>query len=365
MLSVENYIVEVITGKQNGFFAFVVKIILLLFSCLYQFGVAIRNFAFEMQLLRSEAVDVPVISIGNIVAGGTGKTPVVMQFARSLQKYAKVGIVSRGYRSNAERGRKPIFVSRGQGILCHSIACGDEAYLLAKNLPGAIVVAGKDKTTAAKMAIDVGAEVILIDDGMQHRYLARDHNVVVMDGRDLFGGGFLLPRGFLREPQGALRRATLIVFTHVTSDEHYDELVKRVRKYTNAPCMATTYGEAKVLSKEGDFVDITGKNVAAFCGIAKPEGFIETLEEMQANVVVHYFCRDHEIPSVMEFQKLEKEAMRKSCEMLLCTEKDWVKLSGEYDGKLPCAYVKIFLKIFSGEEKWNAILFDVKIQPGS
>ena len=233
---IEIYYLDLVTGKRKGFLAWLLKILLLPISWIYQFFVACRNWAFDRGWVRRYTPPVPVvISIGNIVAGGTGKTPVTYLLAKEFYDEVPLAILARGYRSKAENLSAPIVLSRGQGPMHPASYCGDEPFMLAQNLPKSFVFVGKDRHKASNMAAKAGVKLILLDDGMQHRRLARDFEVVVMDALDPFGQGYFLPRGLLREGLKSLSRADLIVLNHVYDHSRFIALRQKIARYTTAP----------------------------------------------------------------------------------------------------------------------------------
>lgn len=315
----------------------------------YGAALHLRNVAYDTQLLPSHGVEVPVISIGNVVAGGTGKTPVTLFLAERLARFKKLAILSRGYRSPAEKRKELTVLSRGEGPQCSADDCGDEAFLMARHLPGALVIVGRDRVQAAREAVRMGAELILLDDGMQHRRLARDVNIVVMDARRPFGFRALLPRGFLREPLSALRRADLILLTYCEPSDRLS-LLDQLAVYTKAPVIATQF-VAEGLEGERS-VDLVGQRVGVFCGVANPQRVLQTVQEMGATVVAQLLLSDHCAPSISGLRCLVEDAMRRGASAILCTEKDAVKLSSKMfsSSPLPICWIRRSLQMDSTDE---------------
>jgi tetraacyldisaccharide 4'-kinase len=267
-------------------------------SWFYAAGVAVRNKLYDWKILKAHPTDVPVISVGNVAVGGTGKTPLVLWLARELSQGRRVAVVSRGYRGEVEVEKKPVVVSRGEGPLHSWTHVGDEPYLLASELPGVIVIAGPDRVAGVTLARELGAEVVILDDGMQHRRLARDVEIVVDDGEP----GHLFPRGRLREPKSGLKRADLVV----TPDYR-------------AICE----------------VDLKGKRVGLFCAIARPERFCETVRDLGAEVVIEQALPDHQPIDVEALTRFALRAKAVGASSLVCTTKDWIKLPLALDLALP------------------------------
>jgi tetraacyldisaccharide 4'-kinase len=226
----ELYFLSVIKGEQKGFFPKLLCFFLWLMSGPYKMVVFFRNWMFDHGWLKSFIPPVSlVISVGNITAGGTGKTPVTLMLAEALQKESLLAILSRGYRSQAENFSSPLLLHKKRGLLHPASLCGDEPYLLAENLPDSLVIVGKNRYQSSKMAARLGAEVLLLDDGMQHRGIARDFEIVVMDILDPFGSGYFLPRGLLREGASGLARADLIILNNAQDQDLYDTVRRRYR----------------------------------------------------------------------------------------------------------------------------------------
>jgi len=295
LLSVETYCKQVICGERVGLLASGLRLILSLLSYLFRLGVWIRNCAFDWGWLRQHRVPVTVVSVGNISVGGTGKTPLLMLLAKEFSSTGRLALLSRGYRSPAEKRAEPLVVSRGHGPEHQAVVCGDEPYLLSDNLPEAMVIAGKNRRAASLMAVNAGVDLIMLDDGMQHRFLARDFDVVVLDAHDPFGRDHFLPAGFLRESPSALKRADLLVINHAEKREDIAAIKKRVQAITDVPIVCTRLKIAGVYDFDGcDQGSITEMRVGILCGIAHPAYFRRSVESLGAEVVVEKCLADHE-----------------------------------------------------------------------
>lgn len=226
-------------------------------SLFYALGVILRNALYDRGLLKQVKCRLPVVSIGNLVSGGSGKTPLTLKLVKELLPYGKVAILSRGYKGEVEKGKVPLLVSRGQGALFPPQVCGDEVYLLAEALPGAIVVAGKDRVKAAEMAFEAGAKLIVLDDGLQHRRLFREDEIILVSGKDPFSGGHFLPRGFLRDEPRRINKATLLVVNGKEED-------RSLKKMTSSPRMRVENVTEKVTSQKGEKVILNEKKSRNF-----------------------------------------------------------------------------------------------------
>lgn len=358
----EVYFTDVVKSKRHGIFASLLRGFLWLLSGPYQLFTIGRNFAYDAGWFRRYTPPVPVvISIGNIVVGGTGKTPVTLLLANRFVDNFQLAILSRGYRSPAERLVNPVVLSQGEGPVHPASYCGDEPYLLAVNLPKAIVVVGKDRLQASNIAAKAGADLILLDDGMQHRRLARDFEVVVMDVRDPYGQGYFLPRGFLREGTTALKRADVVILNHAYELERYHMVRRQVGKETKAAIVGTRMQVVDVVDFDGKSVGkLDDRKVAIFCGIAHPESFQSTVRHQGAQIVASDFMPDHRAFDWKHLEAFAKKAQAAGAELLLCTEKDRVKFTELKDLGIPIAWVKTQLIVVEGQDIWEQFIDQVK-----
>lgn len=355
----ENYYLELIRGTKSGSFANFLRGFLHLLSKIYQPCITCRNWLFDQGWFRCYHPPVPmVMSVGNLVCGGTGKTPVTLMLAQELGKEFQVAILLRGYRSRAEKLSTPVTLSKGKGPMHSAIFCGDESFLLSQNLPNVFVFVGKDRRTSSNMAAKAGAQLILLDDGMQHRKLARDVEVVVLDGKNPFGSGHLLPRGLLREGIESLSRSDLVIVNHAQDTKH---LKQRIAQYTAAPIVSTRVEVSQILDlQNGTIPSLQNKKVGVFCGIGKPENFLDTVRDQGADIVNNYFLPDHEPFETDLLDKFAKKCRVLGAEYLVCTEKDKVKLEENISVSLPITWLKMQLHIVEGHEHWKVFIEQAK-----
>lgn len=358
----ENYYIQLVKGKRKGLFASLLRAVLLIVSWVFQILVALRNWAFDHGWLRRYYPPVPVvISVGNIVAGGTGKTPLTMMLAQEFHDDFLVAILSRGYRSKAENLPTPMWLSKGDGPMHPASFCGDEPYLLALNMPKALVFVGGDRHKASNMAARAGAQLIVLDDGMQHRRLARDLEIVVIDAYDPFGQGYFLPRGFLREGPKSLSRADLIILNHIQDVKDLDPCRQQILPYTKAPIVGTRMQVTGIFDLDGTPADsLQGQTVGVFCGIAHPDYFEKTVLQEGAQVVNRLIVPDHESVKQSALEKFAVQCKEAGAQCLVCTEKDKVKLGLTHSLALPVRWVKSKLGIVYGEEEWKAFIAKAK-----
>lgn len=350
----ERYFLGVITKKRKGIIVSFWRVLFYMLSWPYALISIVRNWIFDQGYIRRYNPPVPVvISIGNIVAGGTGKTPATLMIAKEFYIDFSIAILSRGYRSKAEKLDDPTILSLGNGPLQTASFCGDEPFLLAQNLPKAIVIVGKNRQKASNIAAREGAQMILLDDGMQHRRLTRDFDIVIMDSNDLFGQGYFLPRGLLRESVFSLSRAHLIVLNHINNQETFLELKKIVERYTKAVIVGARLDLTKIKSINGDTIEsIKGKKVGLFCAIANPNYFKKTVIEQGGEIVHSAILADHREFGVATLQTFAQQCKNLGAEMLVCTEKDRVKIIDTPSLILPIVWLQMELHIVEGIESW-------------
>jgi tetraacyldisaccharide 4'-kinase len=302
--------------------------LLLPFSWLYGVATTCRNKAFDRGFLTSENARVPVVSVGNITVGGTGKTPFVEMLVRECQQRgARVAVVSRGY------GRSTsgvVVVSDGKSIRASAREGGDEPVQIARHNPQAIVVVGEKRVEAARKAVDLGAEVILLDDGFQHRYLERDLNIVVLDSRRNLYQSTMLPTGDRRESLAGLSRADLLAFSRAESREN--DWTFEISESFKKPAVYFRYVVTRIVHVNCD-VEMTvdalkGKPLYLFSGIGDHRGFVEQMKNLGFVVVGERKFGDHHDFTGTDVRSLLDAAKQVGAAGLLTTEKDSARLSG-------------------------------------
>ncbi len=329
------WIESVLFDQEQGMAATSYRFAATLPSYLFKTAIKGRHLLYEMGLLEQKQLPLPVISIGNLVCGGTGKTQVALVLAQELMKKKRVAILARGYRGQLAESK--------QVDVSHMSAkeCGDEPWLLASRLPDAIVIAGKKRVDSAQIAFEKGAELLLLDDGMQHRQVKRDREIVVVDGQNPFGGGHYLPCGPLRDDPKRLYSADMII-----------SIGPFQGNIDSIPVVEMEIRPAGTYSLSGEKLSFTEK-VGLFCGIGNPHRFVKTVTEMGCNVVDSHFFADHDPLQLEEIIALAKRAKAKGAQRLLCTEKDKVKLPADIQCLLPIGWVKSELKIVRNQEAWK------------
>ena len=320
---------------------------------LYDLITRARKAAYRNGIFTVYRLPAPVVSIGNITTGGTGKTPLVEWVCRELAKdIGKICVLTRGYgRVNPET---QVVVSDGSRILVDQRLAGDEPFLLAGKLIGvAAVVANADRVAAGHWAIqNLGANALVLDDAFQHLRIARDVDIVTIDATNPWGDGALLPHGRLREDIDGLSRAHCIVITRADQVESVDHLRTSIQKHTSAPIFTSrmvTSALQTIHVEPADQNTLTSAPVAAFCGIGNPGSFFTHLERAGARVVLTQAYPDHHVYQQNEIDRLIEKAKAAGATALVTTAKDAVKLSALHF-ELPCYKLEIEIAIDHGEQ---------------
>lgn len=344
-----------IRDESFGVASSLLKLLLFPLCWIYSLCVFVRNLAYDLKIIKAHQVNTPVVvSVGNIAVGGTGKTPFTIMLAKEFVSSLSVALLSRGYKSQAENLKTPLLLNFENRHFYSAKFCGDEPCLLAENLPKALIFVGKNRKKSAEIASKQGVELIILDDGMQHRQVARDFDVIVVDANDPFERASLLPRGLLRESPKSLKRGHLIVLNNIQNSAQFQQISDQVLKHTNAPIVGTCARILGIETLEGNPVpNLSGKKVGVFCGIGNPKNFVNTIERLNVEIVDKLFLGDHESLDQNSLKKFALTCKEKNAEYILCTEKDKVKLKNNFDISLPLAWVKIELEVSEGVLHWK------------
>lgn len=326
-----------------------------------------RNRLFDRKTFRSFDLGLPVISVGNITTGGTGKTPIVALIAEILANSGeKVCILTRGYgRRNAS---SRVIVSDGTRIEEDPKITGDEPLELARKLAGrSSVIADRDRVSAAEWAREnLSVSAFVLDDAFQHRRVRRGLDIVVIDATDPFGGGKMLPFGRLREPLANLDRADLIILTRANLPEESAAIVSQIKKIAPEVEVLECFNETESLVRLEDFLnekserktelpgDLKNSSALAFCGLGNPRNFFDQLKREGFNLTAELKFRDHHFYEQKDIQLINATAQDSGDEILLTTAKDAVKLASA-DLRIPCFVVENRLR-FNNEKRLHEII---------
>jgi tetraacyldisaccharide 4'-kinase len=334
---------DLIRGKRTGFAASLFRSVLGIAARGYGAIVHMRNLGFDLGWLKTHRALVPVVSVGNVTLGGTGKTPMVEWVARWFRRQGiRVAILSRGYGQDG--------------------GLNDEGRVLEENLPDVPHLQGADRVALARIAVDeVETELIVLDDGFQHRRLARDLDLVLIDALEPFGLNSLFPRGLLREPIRSLKRASVIVLTRADLiSQAQRAAIRSLAESVTGPlhwieaqhtpvCLVDDQGKTSALD------ELNKMSVAAFCGIGNPEGFRRTVVSLCRKLLDLRIFPDHHNYSAADVRALELWAGALGADLVLTTQKDLVKLRASVLGPAPLRALRIGLEVTEG----GAIMDDV------
>ena len=368
----EQFAIDVILGRRQGFRAAVLRLLLHGLSFIYERIVQLRLFLYRHRILRERTLGCLVVSIGNLTVGGTGKTPIVEKFARALRTGGRrVAILSRGYKSVPRPTTKkwfgsfrkktpapPRIVSDGKSLLLDSLTAGDEPYMLANNLKDVVVLVDRDRVKAGLFAIkEYQADTLLLDDGLQYLHLKHRLDIVLIDRQAPFGNEYLLPRGTLREPPRNLRRASYIFITKCTGESNAS-LIERIRKYNRTAeiieCAHQPLHLQNIFTGEQlSLADLRGAFIGSICGIAAPESFEDGLRKLGARIELSKHYTDHHRYSEGELQTFINRCLRRDLGMIVTTEKDAVRFPRLMKPEVPIYFLRVEIEILSGHESWE------------
>ncbi len=363
----EAYLLSVAQGRR-GVIPSLLRGVASALAPVYVVGLKAYLSLFELGLRKRGRLSVPVVSIGNLTTGGTGKTPMAQTLTRLLEAEGlKVCLLSRGYGGKHEFGCA--VVSDGETVLLTPEEAGDEAYLLAKTLPGTPVLVGKDRRISGKLAVErFRPDVLLLDDGLQVYLLERDLDLILLNAADPFDNGFTFPRGLLREPPSHLQRAGIVVLTNVrhAGAGQTGEVQKRAQALApDTPIYTADLVAANLRNfSTSEIIGLPwldGRRVASLCAVGNPASFETLIGDLGGVLAKKFRLRDHQALREEELDAVLKEACGAGAEAILITEKDAVKMP-PVKTALPIFSLVVEMKI-DGEAAFLHTVLD-RIRPG-
>ena len=326
----------------------------------YRAGLVVRGLAYDWHLLSTRRLTCPVVSLGNLTLGGSGKTPLVELAALTLVALgAAPAVVSRGY-GRSTRGVH--VVADRQSVRLGVRSAGDEPLLLAERLPGVPVVVGENRFEAGRHAVEaLGASVIVLDDGFQNRTIAKTLEILVVSGRSPWGNGRLFPRGRLREPLSALRRAQLVIVTNPSGDEDVEAVTRTLRLHDSPAPVASARYEPVEVRRAGDgarlpLAELARRRLLAFGGLAAPRSFMQTAQALGIPLAGFVEFGDHHWYTEGELAELARRAAMAGAEGLITTEKDAMRLRDFALPRLPLWILSVRMVLATGQATWvNAL----------
>lgn len=369
------YLYKLVHGEKHGLLASVLLVVLRAMSFVYGLGVTIKLGMYRLGILESHKLPCKVISLGNITVGGTGKTPTAQRLAAIIRDMGyRVVILNRGYRADwkGEVG----LVSDGRKIYMTVNEAGDEAYLLAKSLPGVPVIIGRNRYITGSYAVDkLRAEVIILDDAFQHWQLKRDLDIVLIDALNVFGNNFLLPRGTLREPLNNLNRANAFLLTKVdqATGNARETIRDTLAKYNNQALVVESTHTPRCFIEIEEWYKgvrpdtvpldaIKDRSVLPFSAIGNPSSFEKTITDLGGKVVEAVRYPDHHDYTMAEMQEIMQKAVDNNVCALITTDKDAVKIPSEFihsERPLPVYVLSIEVWFHDGYEELMDMIKEV------
>jgi len=330
-------------------------------SILYRLGLRLNRLAYRFGIFSIRSLPGRVVSVGNLTLGGTGKTPIVILIAGILKdKGLKPAVLSRGYGGNSRE--KINVVCDGEQVLLSAQVAGDEPVMIAERLKNIPVLTGKDRWLTGNYAMkQFGVDTLILDDGFQHLALARDLNILLLDQKEPLGNGHLFPAGVLREPVDENHRADLICLTRCSGNKTFCSQAGKPVLPNNIPVIKTALRLESVIRLDSheifDAEVLKDQPVAAFCGIAKPGDFRDTLEMAKARVVFFRAFPDHHSYTTDDFKAIEREAQEAGAKFILVSEKDSVKIDPSVFS-LPVFVVTVAVEILAGRDVLTELLLE-------
>jgi tetraacyldisaccharide 4'-kinase len=338
---------RLISGQVCPLIGIPVGLLLTVLSWPYCLVVRVRNALYDRGLVGVHRVDIPVLCVGNLTTGGTGKTPLVAWLARMLgDREKRVAILTRGYKTR-------------KGIL------SDEPAELVAGCPGTSVIVNADRVAGANEAIrSHGAQVVLMDDGFQHRRLGHDLDIIAVDATLPFGYGRLLPAGLLREPATGLKRAHAVVITRSdqVGPDRLDEIERQIRQiHPDVLVARAVHAPAGARGTDGSEIGLEAlraKRIFAFCGLGNPAGFFRTAEACGSALVGSEAFNDHHTYTERCLSGVYDKARSQGADLVLTTSKDWSKVAPLVgsEGALATAYLAVELRFTDGEESLTTLI---------
>jgi tetraacyldisaccharide 4'-kinase len=333
----------------------------------YRAALLARGWVYDARLLSTGRLPCPVVSLGNVTVGGSGKTPLAELAALTLVALgAAPAVVSRGY-GRATRGLQ--VVADRQGVRLGPRAAGDEPLLLAERLPGIPVIVGENRFEAGKHAVEGhGASVIVLDDGYQNRTITKNLEILVVSARAPWGNGRLFPRGQLREPLSALRRSHLVVVTNPAGDEQVDEITRTLRLHDSPAPVVTARYEPLAVRRAVDgarvpLSELRGRRLLGFGGLASPRSFMDTLRGLGVPLAGFAEFGDHHWYGDADLLEVARRAGLAGAEGLITTEKDAVRLRELALPRLPLWVLTVRMVLVTGQAAWVEALRQVAAPP--
>lgn len=347
----QNWFLETISGKRTSIVASTTRLLLSPLAIVYRLVIVVRNWAYDHGLKRIHWSGVPVISVGNLTTGGTGKTPFVIWLANRLSEDFQVTVISRGY-------------GAAEGEL------NDEGREIAAFCPAIDQLQNPDRVAAARRLDQLTNSLIILDDGFQHRRIGRELDIVLIDALNPFGYGRLIPRGLLREPVASIGRGDLVLLTrsNLVSAETRQQIRNTVQRHGRgvpwAEAQLRLDGWRDLAGSDHQLELLNNSDLFAFCAIGNPAAFHQTLRQQNWKVVGSCFYKDHHEFNPNDLRNIEVAAKASGANAIVCTMKDWVKIPKTWRPGLPVYALTTTIEIGVGadllEQQLEKVLAELK-----
>lgn len=331
-------------------------------SFLFYVFLQIRNHLYKFNVLKKESFDLPVVCIGNIKVGGTGKTPFAMLLASDLIQDLKVTLVSTGYKAIGVTKEAILSPIDQKGREVPAVFCGDEPYLIKKNIPLLNVYISKNRKACINKAFKNQSDLVLLEDGFQQKNIHKDLTVLMVDPKDPLGRNGYLPSGFLRDTISEMKNASYFCMQIESFEQiNIKKIASEIKKVSPSPLFITKRipyyfkGEVSFPTKV-----IREKKVIAFCGIANPEAFFHLLKSIGAEIVCSRVLADHQQIDELDLKNLVEEVSLVNVDYIVCTEKDYVKLSISKSLGVPVIYLQTKLEFIYGKKEYENLKKKIK-----
>jgi len=338
---------NLISGSSKGITAILMRFLLRVVSVFYSAIIRTRNFLYDTKILKSKKVNAVIICIGNITTGGTGKTPLVIWLCNFLhEKNIRTAILTRGYKA-------------------HKGKFSDEPAILAKSCPDCRILVNSNRTESAQKAItELNAQMLVMDDGFQHRKLHRDLNIVTIDSTCPFGYEKILPAGLLREPATALKRAHAAVITRSdqVSQNRLNQITEKIKKFNPDIVIANAIHKpvcAKLMGlPELTLEELKNKKIFAFSGIGNPDAFLNTIKKLDLKLIELKSYNDHHNYTHQDIEDIYQRAAYLDADLILSTQKDWTKTALLMKGRddIDFGYLLVEMDLIQGKEKITQLI---------
>jgi tetraacyldisaccharide 4'-kinase len=352
--------IEQIFEKQQINKGFLWAFLLTPFSLVYKLLIFLHHLLYKVRLCKVSSFSIPIVCVGNIRVGGTGKTPFVQKLLSDLHTKINLGVVSTGYRALGANHHKILGCKDSSGRFLPASFCGDEAAMLQRRFSQVDFYICKDRKKAVLQALSDDKDVVIFDDGFQHLGIQKDIQIVMLDPECNLEKAHFLPKGPLRDFPSRLACADYVCLSYESLHSvDLPKALKALKQFTQANILATRKVPFYVKGEwEGAVRSLKNKKIAVFCGIARAKRFYETVRKYEPLIKTVWTLQDHATFSEKALQDFSDKAQQEGAEYLLCTEKDYFKVCS-IKTSLPKAYLEMQTEIIFGHRHYQKLLSQI------